>query len=186
MNKPEVIRLCGLIKTLIPHQAFDAQTPLAWLPILADVTMTDAQSVVRTLAGEQPYIAVSDIVKGAKRIRADRLAHAETIVPNVDPDDVAAYIRVRRQILAQAAAGAVDAELGRLAIGSGDDAADAERLTTILETAVALPRIPDAERADLTAAERAAHERVRLEQLAALGAAFPEVGDDAESGSDQR
>jgi hypothetical protein len=104
VNHDDTTRLCKLIKALAPAQKIDDETPAIWQGVLADVSLPDAMDAVKLLAQTQPFIAPCDIIQRVKVARAARLVSVDTDVPDVDPDDVAAYlgaVRAARSRLAE-------------------------------------------------------------------------------------
>lgn len=182
MNATETVRLCRIITSLAPQQKFDDDTPAVWHAVLIDVTLSDALTAVKILARTRPFIGTSEICEQVHLLRKARLEEAAGVVPNVDPDDIPAFLAEQRAIYAAAGAGSLDTtrygeggwtltgappRLPRRALAGAIE--DPERLVSILETGAQLPRIPlkDEVRAQ-TEHERVAAERVRAEQQAAL------------------
>lgn len=111
MNAAETIRLCRVISGLKPAQKFDDETPVFWHPVLEDITLTDALDAVKVLAREERFIDTSDIVQRVAIARQARAKiDADTLVPNIDPDEVEAYRAERQAIIAAAASGTLDAD----------------------------------------------------------------------------
>lgn len=87
MNATEAVTLCRYVKAACPQQAIDELTPRAWSDLLAGIRFEDAQEAARNLARRQPFVAPSEIIVEAKRIRAVRIrAHGDPIPPaGLDP-----------------------------------------------------------------------------------------------------
>lgn len=182
MDLPETVRLCRVIASLKPAQKFDPETPAFWQPVVADIGLAEALEAVKQLAREERFIDTSDIVKRVTSTRQTRaMAEADSLVPNVDPDDVAGFLAERRAIVAAAGAGILDAAqyaAGGITLAGGAPrrarsitaAADPERMVNIIESGVTLPRVDRESDRDRTEAERVAHERARAEQVEALAA----------------
>lgn len=180
MDIKETAKLCHVIASLKPAQRFEEKTPTWWQPVLEDIGIGEALVAVKELAREEKFIDTSDI---CKRVAANRSARAQAdvdaLVPNVDPDDVTAFVAERRALLAAAAAGLLDAAEyargGFTLTGAPPRRArqqelpdDPERVLTMIEAATSLPRRDRDEDRAKTDAERAAFERRRAEQLSGL------------------
>jgi hypothetical protein len=114
VNTKEVTRLCRVIAAMCPAQRFDTETPATWALILAHIRYTDAQQAVVAIAARERFVSPSDIIAEVRRTRRGRLeAVADTLEPNVDPDEVATYIAEKRALLAAAADGTLDADAYR-------------------------------------------------------------------------
>lgn len=109
MTIDEVRAMCLWLSKLIPHQQFDEDTPEAWCPLLANVAVADARTVVLGILKREPYVNPNAIASEVKKLRRDRLAASgfETICPNVDPDDTARYAAERRALRDTIASGAM-------------------------------------------------------------------------------
>jgi hypothetical protein len=180
VNATETARLCRIITSLAPQQKFDDDTPAVWHAVLVDVNVADALEAVKILARTRPFIGTSEICEQVRLIRKARTEEAAGVVPNVDPDDIPAFLAEQRAIFGAAADGTLDPQryaeggwtlsgaaprIARKALGDGQP----ERLLTMIETGVQLPRVPikDVVR-ERNAVEQAAHERAKAEQLAGL------------------
>lgn len=192
MDIAETIRLCRVIASLKPAQKFDPETPAFWQPVVADIGLAEALEAVKQLAREERFIDTSDIVKRVTATRQTRaMAEADSLVPNVDPDDVAGFLAERRAIVAAAGAGILDAAqyaAGGITLSGAPPrraraitaAADPERMVNIIESGVTLPRVDRESDRDRTEAEKAALELARSLQVAAL-ADWTAENDDAAS-----
>src|SRR5450830_1307829 len=91
--------------------AFDNRTPTriaaeAWAAALADVRLPDAKAAITEhYSGTRDWIMPADVRVGVQRIRNERLAKHGPVLPNIDPDDVAAYQAERRRLIAMIADG---------------------------------------------------------------------------------
>ena len=182
MNLPETIQLCAVLSGAIPHQKFDENTPKFWHPVLEDLDYADCIQAAKKLVRTQRFVGLNDICNEVSLIRSDRARkEVRELVPNVDPDRTADYLTEVRAIDAAAANGMLDLDRYRAggytvsgvppwrAQRSVTADADPERLLSVLESGVELPRVPSEEEVRAgTAAERAAWERARAEQLAGL------------------
>jgi hypothetical protein len=118
VNVDETRALLRLIASVSPGQKINASDVAAltematvWQGIIADVRYADAVTAVKALASRQPFIAPAEILQEVRKIRRERLARAALVLPNVDPDDTAAWIAEERAILAAIADGVFDAEV---------------------------------------------------------------------------
>lgn len=110
MNAVEVVQLltyldrAGVIR-------FVEGSDLVWGDAIGDLAagdaMTAARDLVRSRTGDQRWVTPADIRDGVRRIRAGRLAVGPAPCPTVDPDDVAAFQRQRRALIAGVASGDV-------------------------------------------------------------------------------
>jgi len=82
-----------------------------WADALDDVEFDEAQVAVRALvkarSGAERWVTPGDVRAGVRDIRRARLAAAGPVLPDVDPDDVAAYQARRRELVAQVASGRI-------------------------------------------------------------------------------
>lgn len=109
MNVTQTTRLCRAIAALAPAQKFDDETPAIWSVVLAGVRYEDAREAVVAIAQRQAFIAPADVIAEVRRIRRNRLASADRMLPDVDPDDVPAWLAARRGQLAALADGDLEA-----------------------------------------------------------------------------
>lgn len=171
MNATETARLCRVIASLAPAQRFDEETPAVWHAVLIDVQIADALEAVKVIARRDRFVAPADIVTEVRKIRAERLAASDRILPDVDPDDVPGWLAARRSALAALADGRTTAPA---ALEGPVDA----RLAAALPGVLRRPERPraadysatplDAITATVTRAEATAQERERARQIAAL------------------
>lgn len=113
MDIDETTRICRLIAGLIPAQRFEEETPLIWAAVLADVRIEDGFEAVKRLARTHNFIGAKDVLDQVAAIRRARMQaadEADGLVPNVDPDDAAAFLAERRAILAATADGTLNVE----------------------------------------------------------------------------
>ncbi len=141
---------------------------------------TAREAIARHNAQTRDFMRPFDLIKLIRDIRNERIDAIGPMIPNVDPDDVIGFNAEQYALRQAAADGSLDVEAYRAggitltgarprrALSASIDE-DPERLLSMIETGVTLPRVPikDVERAR-NAAEQAAFERVRAEQLAAL------------------
>lgn len=100
MNRAETVDLCDFVRRLKPSKRWDEGTPEAWHYLLTRYRLDDAKAAAVEVAARSEWIEVAEIVAEIRRIRRRRLeAVGEAdLVPNVDPDDVAAYRAEARAI----------------------------------------------------------------------------------------
>jgi hypothetical protein len=90
----EVVNLVRLLRAIAPAQKFDDYTAEAWQPILDDVRSEDAFAAVKELGKRLPFISPADIRTEVRRMRSERMRHADaSFRHHGDPDDVADYMR---------------------------------------------------------------------------------------------
>lgn len=184
MNVAETAKIVAAIAQMIPQQKFDENTPEWWAVPLADIQYTDARDAILALIQRQPYIGVHDVcteVAAARGARVKSFEDADGVVPNVDPDRPREFAAERRAIMQAVADQVFDIEAykrggitltganphrGALTAGIPEDP---ERLLSMIETGVKLPRVPikDVVR-ERNAAEQAAADRVKADQLVEL------------------
>jgi hypothetical protein len=137
----ETALVVGKIRTYHQPQDIGDATITSWHEALTDAGVTsraDAiQAVVQHYAtpGAERWITPGDIIAGIRRIRRARLEHADQILPDVDPDNVQAWLTARRNTLQEVAD-------GRLTPPEPPTGVPGPRLQTI--TAQAFPRPPRA------------------------------------------
>lgn len=189
MDHSATVKLCRIIAGLIPQQAFEPQTPALWQPILAATRLDDAVAAVQALGGRVRYIAPVDILAEVRRIRGERLEHSDQLLPDVDPDDVPAWLAARRAGLRALADGTITAPPA--AQGQID-----MRVAAALPGVFQRPPRPLAITADggdrprkvappaptVHEADAAAMEAERVRQLAALAQLAGPTGDDTVAG----
>jgi hypothetical protein len=142
---------------------------------------TAREAVTRHNARTRDFMRPFDLTKLIREIRSERIDDVGPMIPNVDPDDAAAFNAETLALRQAAADGTLDADAYRaggftltgaaprraLSAGVADDP---ERVMSVIEAGVSLPRIPsarDVERAR-NAVETAAMERARAEQMSGL------------------
>lgn len=113
VNLAETTKLCKILASLLPAQKFEADTPTVWCGVLDGIQYVDAIEAVTRLARRMPFIGTSEICSEVAAIRKSRVQAADAVdelVPNVDPDDPAAYNAERRALMQAAADGSLDAD----------------------------------------------------------------------------
>lgn len=108
MTPIEAGALFRIAKAAFAHQKFDEYTPDVWAEALAELTFTDARAAVMQLEQTQSFISAADIRLTVKRARAARLANVDQIQPppDLDPDDVSAWLKWKRDTIQAIADGA--------------------------------------------------------------------------------
>lgn len=96
MDIRETTKICKAIASIKPAQKFEEETAAIWQAVLADVRYEDARQAIINIAGRNPWIGADDIITEVKAIRRERLEHADRVLPDVDPDDVTAWLAARR------------------------------------------------------------------------------------------
>lgn len=94
MNHTEAAFLCRYVKAACPQQHFDEFTPDTWHDILGDLRLEDCKAAVAAIANQLDFIAPSDIRKGVRVIRDERLR--VTPIPEPPPDIGADELAYRR------------------------------------------------------------------------------------------
>lgn len=119
MNLDQTIALVAFVQAIRPTQDMDDMTPKAWQWVLADVDIDAAREAVLDIARREKWIDPSEIVKTVRRSRRDRLkAVGDDLAPNVDPDDVTAWVAELRALRTAVAHGRVTPEqLGQYSRG---------------------------------------------------------------------
>ena len=103
MDIQQTAQLLALIK-VGDNRTVDRTVIAAWHDLVHDLPLDDALEAVRAHRRESTdYLLPAHVIGGVKRIRGARLAAVEPPLPDVDPDDVAAYQARRRRMLAQIA-----------------------------------------------------------------------------------
>ncbi|WP_285600034.1 hypothetical protein [Kineosporia sp. NBRC 101731] len=87
----------------------DEETPKFWAVPLGDIELREALDAAGSLIRQQPYIGVHDICAEVERMRQERAAD-NLPAPNVDPDDVVAYLAEQRALAAADVNGRLDRE----------------------------------------------------------------------------
>lgn len=109
MKLTEVVNLVRLLRAIAPAQKFDDYTAEAWQPILDDVRTEDAFAAVKELGKRLPFISPADIRAEVRRMRSERMRHADqSFRHHGDPDNVADYMRQLKDHRAAIADGTVD------------------------------------------------------------------------------
>jgi hypothetical protein len=121
MNRTETAALLTLMAAY-DRRTLGPEDVLAWQSVLADVSLDDAKgAVVEHHRGSSDWLAPADVIAGVRRIRAQRLEHADRLLPAADPDDVAGYLAALRQGRRELASGQREAPplLPALALPAG-------------------------------------------------------------------
>jgi hypothetical protein len=109
MKLTEVVTLVRLLRAIAPAQKFDDYTAEAWHPLLDDIRHEDAMAAVKELGKRLPFISPADIRTEVRRLRSERMRHADqSFRHHGDPDDVADYMRQLKDHRAAIADGTVD------------------------------------------------------------------------------
>lgn len=97
MTRAETALLLGLCASFDSRTVGEADT-LAWHDVLGDLPLHDAKTAVKAhYANTRDWIMPADVRAGVKRLRRDRVEHADVkFEPTCDPDDPRAYIRQLR------------------------------------------------------------------------------------------
>jgi hypothetical protein len=78
----------------------------AWHAVLEHVAYPDArQAVIEHYRAQTTWLMPADVAAGVRRIRSDRLAQLDTLLPNADPDDVTGWLEAYRAQIADVADG---------------------------------------------------------------------------------
>ena len=161
MNRADTARLLTMIAACDRRTIGDADVA-AWHAILGDVSFDDASIVVREHYGsETAWMMPAHIVDGVRRIRSDRLAGLDALLPDADPDDVAGWLAAYRQQIADVASGRREVPPPSAVGHAGVHPSVREAIEA------AMPRPEQAARARNEAA-RQAEEAERARQMAAL------------------
>ncbi len=103
MDIQQTARLLALVQ-IGDNRRVDRAVVAAWHDLVHDLPLDDALDAVRAHRRESTdYLLPAHVIAGVRRIRGARLAAAPPPLPDVDPDDVAAYQVRRRQMLAEIA-----------------------------------------------------------------------------------
>lgn len=99
MNMSETTALIRFIAAACPAQKFDEYTADAWTAALDDIDAGDAKIAVIRLVRSNPFISCSDIVKGVKQLRRQRLDAFGDIgsAPREILDDPVAWVKWERE-----------------------------------------------------------------------------------------
>lgn len=141
---------------------------------------TAREAVSRHNSRTRDFMRPFDLIKLIREIRSERIDAVGPMIPNVDPDNLAAFNAEQLALRQAAADGTLDADAYRAggitltdvsprrALASEKDD-DPERVLDVIAAGVTLPRIPDRDEVRAaTETERKALERARVEQLAGL------------------
>lgn len=100
MNVTETAKVLGLA-AVVDNRVVDQATIAAWHDLIGALDFTDACEAVRThRRTSTEYLLPAHVIAGVRGIRAIRLAAHPDPLPDVDPDDVAAYQTRRRYLRA--------------------------------------------------------------------------------------
>jgi len=111
------VDLCRYVRAAVPHQQWDAATPDVWFDLgLSRVSATDARDAVKTMVRSKIFVDYTGIVEEVWRIRRRRTEGFDAgAPPDVDPDDVPAYLaQLRADIRAVADGGPPRESAGEL------------------------------------------------------------------------
>ncbi len=112
MDIQQTAQLVALIQ-IGDNRRVDRAVIAAWHDLVQDLPLDDALEAVRVHRRESTdYLLPAHVIAGVKRLRGARLAAAEPPMPDVDPDDVAAYQARRRQMLAEIASPSNHRQIG--------------------------------------------------------------------------
>lgn len=112
MEIQQTAQLLALIR-IGDNRTVDRTVVAAWHDLVHDLPLDDALEAVRAHRRESTdYLLPAHVIAGVKRIRGARLAAAPPPLPDVDPDDVAAYQARRRQMLAEIASPTSHRQIG--------------------------------------------------------------------------
>lgn len=139
----------------------------AWHVVLAEVSYDDARTVVTGhYATQTAWIMPAHIVDGVRRIRSERLAGLDALLPDADPDDIHAWLKAYRRQIADAAAGREPVTMQAIT-GPTDTEGVAKVVAELARLKDLATQAEDRERA-ADAARAAAMETERARQLDAL------------------
>lgn len=112
MEIQETAKVLALIR-LGDNRQVDEAVVRHWHDLIGDLPVGDALEAVRShRRGSTEWLTPAHVRAGVRRVRGGRLALAGDPVPDVDPDDVAAYQRRRLELRAQIASGGGQRLLG--------------------------------------------------------------------------
>ena len=100
MIRTEVVRVLAHVAAYDRRTVGEADVE-AWHTALADISLTDAlHAVDEHYRRSRDWLMPADVRTTARRLRGSRLEHAHRAPhPDVDPDDVAAWLAAHRQQL---------------------------------------------------------------------------------------
>lgn len=100
MRIAETAKVLTLI-AVVDRRAVDEVTIAAWHDLIGHLPFDDAcEAVRRHRRTSTEYLLPAHVVAGVRDLRRGRLAAHPDPLPDVDPDDVAAYQSRRRQLRA--------------------------------------------------------------------------------------
>lgn len=98
MNRTETLALTRYVQALCPAQKLDQYSADAWHDVLGDLPVGVAKKAAAMCARLKPFVAPSEIVGAALRLRRAVCAQIDRETADVDaPQDGAAYVAWRRQ-----------------------------------------------------------------------------------------
>lgn len=114
-SRADALHLLAAIRVFHQPQDTSDVTANGWSIALSQAGISSRDDAVQaavthyTTPGMDKWITPADVVAGVRRIRRARLEHSGQIVPDVDPDDVPAWLAARRAGLKALADGTVTA-----------------------------------------------------------------------------
>jgi len=81
MNHEQTAKLVRLIGACCPAQNLDEYTSDIWQPILADITLEDAQQALIELARTAAFISPADIIAKVQKTANDRIQRVGDLTP---------------------------------------------------------------------------------------------------------
>lgn len=108
MKQTEAASLVAYLNRAGLLQALEGQAAV-WADVLGEVRYVDAVEAVRqmstTRTSDERWVTPGDVIAAVRALRAARVLAAPPPLPNVDPDDVAAYQAERRRLTKEIADG---------------------------------------------------------------------------------
>lgn len=102
MTRTEALALTRYVQALCPAQKLDQYSADAWHDVLGDLPLEVAKKAAAMCARRRPFVAPSEIVEAATRLRRAVRAQVEREAADADaPQDGAAYVEWRRQQVAR-------------------------------------------------------------------------------------
>lgn len=112
MDVQQTAQLVALVQ-IGDNRRVDRAVVAAWHDLVHDLPLEDALDAVRAHRRESTdYLLPAHVIAGVKRIRKARLDAVPPPLPDVDPDDVAAYQARRKQMLAEIASPSNHRQIG--------------------------------------------------------------------------
>jgi hypothetical protein len=102
MNHTETIELTRYVQALCPAQKLDQYSADAWHDVLGDLPLGVAKKAAASCARLKPFVAPSEIIGAAFRLRRAVCAQVERETEETDaPQDGHAYVAWRRRRVAE-------------------------------------------------------------------------------------